>query len=84
MSVIPFKPQQVGYAAKLFAASTVFGEFQAAGTLCGHIDLATPSVTYALSPDEAHALMIALQQARSDVLQNSRPFDDPRLIATRD
>lgn len=70
------------YDAKLFTVDTVYGEFKIAGTLCGAIDVALPiGKTLTLTPDEAQALIIALTNARDDVLQNSRPFDDPRLIS---
>lgn len=69
------------YTAKSFSARTGPGEFSCSGTLCGHIDLATPEgLTYPLSPDEVFALIHALQNSREDVLQNSRPLSDPRII----
>jgi hypothetical protein len=69
------------YAAKPFSAQTAFGKFQASGTLCGHVDFAGPfKGTYDLSPDEVLSLIVMLQNARADVLKNSRPFNDPRLV----
>ena len=67
------------YDAKLFTVDTVYGEFKIAGTLCGAIDVALP-IRKTLTPDEAQLLIIALSNSRDDVLRNSRPFDDPRLI----
>jgi hypothetical protein len=73
-------PLDRGYRAKPFRAETIYGTFHVSGTLCGHVDVAVPQgKTLALSPDEVDALILALRLARSDVLQNSRPFDDPRL-----
>lgn len=73
--------KKLPYRAKAFKAETVYGAFQVSGTLCGHIDVAVPQgKTLALSPDEVLALLQALQGARKDVLENSRPFDDPRLV----
>lgn len=73
--IIQFKPAR--YEAKRFEA----GQFAASGTLCGHIDLVGPwQGTYVLSPDEAQAFSVMLQQARADVLANSDPQGDPRLV----
>lgn len=72
--VIPF--QQAPYTAKLFDANG----WKAAGTLCGCVDIATPdSGTYCLTPDETQDLIVALTNARADVLANSRPLHDPRI-----
>ena len=72
------------YNAKLFTVDTIYGEFKIAGTLCGAIDLALPTGnTLALTPDEVAAIISALSAARHDVLENSRPFTDLRLIGTR-
>jgi hypothetical protein len=77
--VIQLRPRS--YTAKPFRAETVYGVFHVSGTLCGHIDVALPQgKTLALSPNEVLALVQALQGAREDVVNNSRPFDDPRLI----
>lgn len=66
--------QAAPYTARCFTADTVFGQFKAAGTRCGHIDFATPELgTYPLTPDEALSLIIALQNARANVLENSQP-----------
>lgn len=79
MAVVPMKPAL--YEAKLFQTHTELGDFKAAGTLCGHIDFVGPwKGTYTLSPDEAQAVAVMLQNARADVLEHSRPFSDPRLI----
>lgn len=78
-AVIPFK--RTLYDAALFRVQTVFGEFVAAGTLCGHIDFVVPGEgTYPLSPNEALALATMLQQSRTDVLINSEPAHDPRIV----
>ena len=69
------------YRAKPFRAGTVYGDFRVSGTLCGHIDVAVPQGnTLALTPDEADALIRALTDARRDVLANSDPFNDPRIV----
>ena len=79
MSVLPFGRRL--YAAKAFEAQTEVGRFEASGTLCGHIDFVGPfSGTYVLSPDEVLILIAALQGARDDVLRNSDPIGDPRLV----
>lgn len=68
------------YEAKAFSAKTEVGEFAASGTLCGCIDFVGPfKGTYPLSPDEVLLLIVALENARADVLKNSDPFHDPRL-----
>ena len=80
MPVVPFKPLK-SYVAKAFAAHTEFGNFGASGTLCGHIDFVGPwQGSYPLSPDEALAIIVALQQSRADVLNNADPLSDPRII----
>lgn len=69
------------YEAKAFSAQTALGEFAASGTLCGHVDFVGPfKGTYTLSPDEILAVIAVLQNARADVLKNSRPLSDPRLV----
>jgi hypothetical protein len=78
MTTIPFKPKL--YHAKTFTAETEVGQFGASGTLCGHIYFIGPwKGSYPISPDEAQAIIIMLQQARADVLANSDPLHDPRL-----
>lgn len=78
MTVIQLRPPL--YEAKMFKAATEFGQFTASGTLCGHIDFVGPFAgTYSLSPDEALALIVTLQQARADVLNHSDPLHDPRI-----
>jgi hypothetical protein len=73
--------RRLSYEAKRFTASTVFGIFEASGTLCGHIDIVGPFAgTYALSPDELLDVIVMLQQARADVLEHSDPLHDPRLM----
>jgi len=69
------------YEAKRFETHTELGTFAASGTLCGHIDFVGPfKGTYTLSPDELLALIGMLKQARADVLENSDPLNDPRLV----
>jgi hypothetical protein len=76
--VVPFR--RALYEAKAFGASTLAGDFHVSGTLCGHIDFVGPfQGCYVLSPDEALALIVALQRARADVLEHSDPLGDPRL-----
>lgn len=78
-NVISFRPAL--YEAKAFRAETEAGQWEASGTLCGHIDFVGPFAgTYVLSPDEVLALIVMLQGARADILENSDPLDDPRLI----
>lgn len=79
MNVVPFRPRL--FEAKAFKANTQFGQFEASGTLCGHIDFVGPfKGTYPLSADEALAIIVMLQRAREDVLEHSDPVHDPRLI----
>lgn len=80
--IIQFKNSE--YIAKEFSVCLEGGEFKASGTLCGHIDFVVPlrqckSATFVLSPDEAKKIAEMLRNAASDVLLNSRPYDDPRL-----
>ena len=50
------------------------------GTLCGHIDVATPDAgIYVMSPGELQDLIVGLTQSRLDVLAHSNPMSDPRL-----
>lgn len=69
------------YQAKAFVAHTTFGPFEASGTLCGNIDFIGPfDGCYPITPDEALAISVMLQQARADVLNNSDPLGDPRIV----
>jgi hypothetical protein len=69
------------YDAKFFSTNTVDGCFAVAGTLCGCIDFAVPQgKTYSLTPDEALTLINMLRQSRHDVLENSDPYGDPRIV----
>lgn len=79
--VVPLKPKDGLYNAKLFTAQTEPGEWKAAGTVCGHIDFVIPGakITHCISPDEAQAIIVMLTNARADVLENSNPNGDPRL-----
>jgi hypothetical protein len=80
VSVIQLRPAL--YEAKAFSAQTEYGEFKASGTLCGNIDFVGPfKNTFTISPDEALSVIIMLQNARADVLDNSRPYSDPRIIS---
>ncbi len=76
-NVVPLGVQL--YTAKSFTVETDVGTFKTSGTLCGNLDLATPNGTWCLTPDEMQNLIVALTNARQDVLSNSRPFSDPRL-----
>ena len=80
--IVTFRPRNHLYEAKEFTAGTADGSWRASGTFCGHVDLVIPVVnaTLILSPDEIQSIIIMLKQAREDVLTNSRPIDDPRLI----
>lgn len=82
MNVVIFTPiKKTLYEAKRFTAATELGDFEASGTLCGHIDFVGPfRGTYPLTPDEALAIIVMLKQAREDVLNNSNPLGDPRII----
>lgn len=79
MTIVPFsKPL---YTAEEFRVETEIGLFRLSGTLCGHIDFVGPwKGTLCLSPEEAFLLGHALLAARKDVLQNSDPLHDPRLV----
>ncbi len=81
MNVIPFRnPHE--YTAIERSVDVPCGRFIMSGTLCGNIDLAlpvAPSTTLNLSPDEVEDLIRALSEVRQDVIDNSRPFTDPRL-----
>lgn len=78
--VVPFARKL--YEAKPFSVSCIYGQFKARGTLCGNIDFVGPfRGCYTLSPDEAQALIVMLQAARADVLENSEPYHDPRILA---
>ena len=80
MNVVPFNAPRL-YAARRFEARTIAGQFAASGTLCGHVDFVGPfKGTYTLSPDEILSIIIMLQQARADVLSNSEPLSDPRIV----
>lgn len=69
------------YQAKPFSAETPAGVFRMSGTLCGCIDFHVPGAgTYPLTPDETWAIAQALLNARQDVLDNSRPLSDPRIM----
>ena len=67
MSVVAFHPRR--YEARLFRASTLPGEFQVAGTLCGQVDLACPGLgegtrglTYSLLLEEILVVIAALKR----------------------
>lgn len=90
MSIIEFAPLAAAatgkklYRAREFSACTEYGTFRASGTLCGHVDFVGPfSGCYAMSPDEVLALIVMLQMARADVLENSDPMGDPRIVGPR-
>lgn len=69
------------YEAKAFKATTRYGEWKASGTICGNIDFIGPfKGNYNMSPDEMQSIIIMLQNAREDVLVNSRPYSDPRIV----
>lgn len=70
------------YAAREFTATTEAGTFVVSGTLCGHIDFVAPGHRgcCVLSPEEVLLLIVALQGARTDVLDNSDPYHDPRIM----
>lgn len=74
MSVIQFHRHPY-YEAKLFRAN----DWSIAGTLCGNVDVATTDGTYCITPDEVQALIVALTNARADVLTNAAPLHDPSI-----
>ena len=78
MSIVQFKPRE--YTAKQFTAEVGGKVWLFSGTLCGAVDMATPDGTWCLTPDEILHVIAALQSARDDVLQNSNPNSDPRLL----
>lgn len=68
------------YNAKRFPVTIEGAEWSCSGMIEGLIELHTPDRSWPLTPDEAHALVIALSNSRIDVLENSRPNCDPRII----
>ena len=79
MNIVNLRPPL--YEAKVFEARTGVGRFGASGTLCGHIDFVGPfRGSYPISPDEALKIIVMLQGARADVLNNSNPLHDPRIV----
>lgn len=68
------------YTAKRFTAQIGTVTWKFSGTLCGAVDMATDAGTFCLTPDEITLLIAALQSARDDVLKNSRPNSDPRIV----
>jgi hypothetical protein len=68
-------PSRPEYEAKAFHAAG----WTIAGTLCGNVDVAMPDGTYCMTPDEVQTLIVALTNARADVLANSAPLHDPRI-----
>lgn len=79
MNIVPFAPKL--YEAKEFVARTEAGRFTASGTLCGHIDFTGPfKGTFVLSPNEVGAIILMLKAAMMDVIENSDPLHDPRLV----
>lgn len=78
MSVVQFKPKE--YAAKQFTATVDGKDWLFSGTLCGGVDMATSAGTFCLTPDEIPCVIAALQSARQDVLENSNPNGDPRIV----
>lgn len=84
MSADIIQLQPALYYAKEFHADTAFGLFAASGTICGRIDFIGPfEGSYPLSVDEISALIVMLQNARSDVVDNSSPLSDPRLYSSK-
>jgi hypothetical protein len=82
-NVVSFRPRE--YKAKEFES----GPFEMAGTLCGCVVLSDGygwregetqiRRTWCLTVPELDGLISMLQAARADVVENSRPFTDPRL-----
>lgn len=68
------------YTAKQFTAQIGMVTWKFSGTLCGAVDMATDAGTFCLTPDEILAVVAALQSARDDVLKNSNPNNDPRIM----
>lgn len=78
MSIVQFQPRE--YTAKQFTAAVGGKTWLFSGTLCGAVDMATSNGTWCLTPDEIPLVIAALQSAREDVLKNSKPYSDPRLV----
>jgi hypothetical protein len=76
MTVVAFPARAREYVAKPFES----GPYRMSGTLCGAIDITDGHLTHCLTPDEIGDLIIVLHAVRADVLTNSRPFTDPRIV----
>ena len=78
--IVPFKPRE--YTATSFRCSSIYGEFVASGTLCGNVDFVVPQTGFVLnlSIDEIDHLIEILNMARKDVVENSNPYGDPRIL----
>jgi hypothetical protein len=74
MSIVPFRSPE--YVAKVFKS----GPFTASGTLCGCVDFTDGVRTWCMTVPELDALVAMLEYARADVVKNSRPFTDPRIV----
>ena len=77
-NIVPFAAPL--YSAKQFTAQVDGKEWLFSGTLCGNVDMATTAGTFCLTPREVRAIIAALQSAQMDVLQNSNPNGDPRIV----
>jgi len=65
------------YKAKAFES----GPFKMSGTLCGCLDFTDgTSGTWCMTIPELDHLIASLRAAREDVVENSRPFTDPRIV----
>jgi hypothetical protein len=76
MTVVAFPARAREYVAKVFWS----GPFSMSGTLCGSIDITDGHRTHCLTPEEVADLIANLHAVRADVLANSRPFTDPRIV----
>jgi hypothetical protein len=86
MTVIAFPARAREYVAKQFES----GPFVASGTLCGCVDFCDrvgwnnedPALrrTWTLTVPELDGLITILKAARDDVVNNSQPFTDPRIV----
>jgi hypothetical protein len=73
-SVVPLRRRE--YTAKQFES----GHYKVSGTLCGAIDISDGHRTHCLTPDEVAGFIAILHAARADVLSNSDPYNDPRVV----
>ena len=73
--IVQFKPRE--YTAKQFTS----GQFEMSGTLCGNVDFTDGvSGTWCLTVPDLDHLIASLRAVREDVVNNSQPFTDKRIV----